>query len=195
MHTAWNKSFVPMLCRLGSTVMAAVVRLCCCGMFCSVLLGAATASAAGVVAGDGTAGSGGGVSSVMGAFGNIVPLIIVVVIFYFLILRPQQKKVKEHQVLLSNLKKGDVVVSMGGIYGTIAKVDHTVVSVEIAQGVVIKLQKDAVSSIEQQRGRDFSHATQSKRVKNDSEVDEKMEEKVDEKGAERKISSGKVRHS
>ena len=68
---------------------------------------------------------------------QFIPLILIFVIFYFLLIRPQQKKVKEHKAMVENLKKGDKVVTSGGITGTITRiVDNDKVEVEIADDAV-----------------------------------------------------------
>ena len=65
----------------------------------------------------------------MEAFGTFLPLILIFVVFYFLLIRPQQRKVKQHKEMLSNLKRGDKIVTSGGIIGTINKVaDNRAVS-------------------------------------------------------------------
>lgn len=74
-----------------------------------------------------------------GGFAAFVPLILMFVIFYFLLIRPQQKKHKEHQQMVNNLKKGDKVITSGGIHGVIVKVDETDVQLEIAEKVKIKV--------------------------------------------------------
>ena len=74
-----------------------------------------------------------------GGFAAFVPLILMFVIFYFLLIRPQQKKAKEHQDMVSNLKKGDKVVTSGGIHGKIVRVDDTEVQLEIAEKINIKV--------------------------------------------------------
>jgi preprotein translocase subunit YajC len=76
---------------------------------------------------------------------SFIPLILLIVVFYFLLIRPQSKKAKEHKALLSQLKKGDEIVTSGGILGKVVTVDDSFVSVEIAKEVIIKLQKPAVT--------------------------------------------------
>ncbi len=80
-----------------------------------------------------------------GGFASFVPLILMFVIFYFLLIRPQQKKAKEHQAMLGDLKKGDKIVTSGGIHGTITKVDDTDVTVEIADKVRVKVTRSNVA--------------------------------------------------
>ncbi len=82
-----------------------------------------------------------------GPFANVaqfVPLILIFVVFYFLLIRPQQKKAKEHQSYLANLKKGDKVVTGGGIHGQITGITDSVVTLEIAENVRIKVNRGAI---------------------------------------------------
>ncbi len=74
-----------------------------------------------------------------GGFFAFVPLLLMFVIFYFLLIRPQQKKAKEHQAMIEALKKGDKIITSGGIYGTITKVEDNDLQVEIADNVRIKM--------------------------------------------------------
>lgn len=79
-----------------------------------------------------------------GGLASFVPLILIFVVFYFLLIRPQQKKAKEHQAFLSNLKKGAEVVTSGGIHGRITGLTDTIVTMEIADGVRIKVNRSSV---------------------------------------------------
>mgnify|MGYP001496068663 CR=1 FL=1 len=73
-------------------------------------------------------------------FAQFIPLILIFVIFYFFLIRPQQKKVKEHKAMVENLKKGDNIVTSGGITGTITRViDNDKVEVEIAENVTVEV--------------------------------------------------------
>ena len=73
-------------------------------------------------------------------FAQFIPLILIFVIFYFFLIRPQQKKVKEHKAMVESLKKGDKVVTSGGITGTISRViDNDKVEVEIADNVTVEI--------------------------------------------------------
>ena len=73
-------------------------------------------------------------------FAQLIPLILIFVIFYFFLIRPQQKKVKEHKAMVENLKKGDKVVTSGGITGTIQRIiDNDKVEVEIAENVTVEV--------------------------------------------------------
>ncbi len=72
--------------------------------------------------------------------GQFIPLILIFVIFYFFLIRPQQKKVKEHKAMVEGLKKGDKVVTSGGITGTITRiVDNDKVEVEISDNVTVEV--------------------------------------------------------
>ena len=74
--------------------------------------------------------------------GQFIPLILIFVIFYFFLIRPQQKKVKEHKAMVEGLKKGDKIVTSGGITGTITRVvDNDKVEVEIAENVKVEIVK------------------------------------------------------
>jgi preprotein translocase subunit YajC len=81
--------------------------------------------------------------------GSPIPMmVIVVVIFYFLLLRPQQKRAKEHQELVKNLRRGDTVVTSGGLVGKVTKVvDDEQVEVEIADGVRVRQVRSMVTGV------------------------------------------------
>ena len=87
--------------------------------------------------------AGGGQSAIT----SLVPLVIMFGIFYFLLIRPQQKKAKEHKALLDALKKGDQVVTAGGMHGKITSVDDAVVTIEVANNVNIKFNKGHVAAV------------------------------------------------
>ncbi len=78
---------------------------------------------------------------------SFLPLILMFVVFYFLLIWPQQKKAKAHRQLLSNLKKGDEVVTASGIYGTITGITESVVTLEIAEKVRIKVSRSSIAGI------------------------------------------------
>lgn len=81
-------------------------------------------------------------------FGMVIPFVFIFVVFYFLILRPQQKKFKLHQAMVAGLKKGDEVVTSGGILGKVKSIDDKgFAQVEIASGVVVKVLSATVSSV------------------------------------------------
>lgn len=80
-------------------------------------------------------------------FMPIIMMVVFVVIFYFLLIRPQQKKAKEHQALVSKLNAGDEVVTTGGILGKVIEVGDSFVTLEVADGVRMKVQKFQVGSL------------------------------------------------
>jgi preprotein translocase subunit YajC len=89
-------------------------------------------------------GGGGGGSQGMASF---LPLILMFVVFYFLLIWPQQKKAKAHRQVLASLQKGDNVVTSSGIYGTITGLTDTVVTLEIAEKVRIKVSRSAIAGV------------------------------------------------
>ncbi|MDP9138608.1 MAG: preprotein translocase subunit YajC [Pseudomonadota bacterium] len=81
-------------------------------------------------------------------FGMLFPLLAIMVIFYFLLIRPQQRKMKDHQELVKNVRRGDTIVTSGGIVGKIAKViDDKEVMVDLAEAVQVRLVKHAISEV------------------------------------------------
>ena len=79
---------------------------------------------------------------------SLVPLILVFVIFYFLLIRPQQKRVKEHRQMVENLRRGDQVVTGGGIYGKVTKVrEGEEIEVEIAEGVRVRVARSTITAV------------------------------------------------
>ena len=72
--------------------------------------------------------------------GQFIPLILIFVIFYFFLIRPQQKKVKEHKLMVESLKRGDKVITSGGIVGTVERIiDNDKVEVQISENVVVEI--------------------------------------------------------
>lgn len=80
-------------------------------------------------------------------YASLMPLVLIFVVFYFLLIKPQQKRMKEHQAVLGALKKGDEVVTGGGLIGRITKVDDTRVTVEISKGVEVVALKSTISAL------------------------------------------------
>ena len=78
---------------------------------------------------------------------SLLPLVIIFVIFYFLLIRPQTKRAKEHRKMVEAMAVGDEVVTNGGVAGRVTKVGEQFVSVEVANGVELKVQKHAVSTV------------------------------------------------
>jgi len=89
-------------------------------------------------------GSGGGGGGGLGAF---LPLIIIFAIFYFLLIRPQQRKAKQHKQLLADLRKGDKVVSSGGLHGLITGMSDDVLTVEISPKVRVKISRGSIAGV------------------------------------------------
>ena len=81
-------------------------------------------------------------------FAQFIPLILIFVIFYFFLIRPQQKKVKEHKIMVQNLKRGDEVITSGGIIGRVERVfDDGRLEMNISEGVNVEVVKDTVQSL------------------------------------------------
>jgi preprotein translocase subunit YajC len=95
-------------------------------------------------------GQGGGAAGQgAGGFGGLIPIVLMFVIFYFLLIRPQQKRNKEHQAMIGNLKKGDRIITNGGIYGRITGLDESTLTVEIADRVRVKVVRANVAGLAQ----------------------------------------------
>lgn len=94
-------------------------------------------------------GPGGAGGEGAGGFGAFIPLILMFVIFYFLLIRPQQKKTKEHREMVSNLRKGDRIVTTGGLHGRITGLSDTTLTVEIADKVRVKVARGNVGALSQ----------------------------------------------
>ncbi len=82
-----------------------------------------------------------------GLMSNVILFGSIILIFYFMIIRPQQKRTKERQKLIDSMKKGDKVITSGGMYGTIAGLDDKTVLVEIADKIKVKLDRSAIATI------------------------------------------------
>lgn len=82
-----------------------------------------------------------------GGLTSFLPLIIIFAVFYFLLIRPQMKRAKDHKNLVANLSMGDEVVTNGGLLGKIVDINDSFLTVELAEQVQIKLQRQAVASI------------------------------------------------
>jgi len=84
----------------------------------------------------------------MEAFGQFIPLILIFAIMYFLLIRPQQKKVKEHAAMVQALRRGDQVVTQGGLIGKVVKVkDENEVEVEVADGVKVRVVQSTIAQV------------------------------------------------
>ncbi|MGB0608402.1 MAG: preprotein translocase subunit YajC [Paracoccaceae bacterium] len=84
----------------------------------------------------------------MDAFGQFIPLILIFAIMYFLLIRPQQKKVKQHQAMVSALRRGDQVVTQGGLIGKVVKVkEDNELEVELAEGVKVRVVQSTIAQV------------------------------------------------
>ncbi len=80
-----------------------------------------------------------------GGIASFIPLILIFAVFYFMLIRPQQKQAKQMQQFLSDLKNGNKVVTKGGVHGTITRLTDSVVTLEIAENVRIKISRSAIA--------------------------------------------------
>ncbi|WP_308916410.1 preprotein translocase subunit YajC [Jannaschia sp. LMIT008] len=88
------------------------------------------------------------VGGAAGALGSFLPLILIFAIMYFLLIRPQQKKVKEHRAMVEALRRGDRVVTQGGLIGKVTKVrDDNELEVEIATGVNVTVVRSTIAQV------------------------------------------------
>lgn len=97
-----------------------------------------------IAVGGGNAAAAGQTSSLL----SMAPMVLIFVVFYFLMIRPQQKKVREHQKMVEGLRRGDKVITSGGIIGKIVKVsDDNEATVEIADGIQIRVVRSTISQV------------------------------------------------
>jgi preprotein translocase subunit YajC len=99
----------------------------------------ATAYAMGAPGGDGAAQGGG--------FSSLIMMIAIFAIFYFILIRPQQKKMKEHKKMVAELKKGDRIITSGGMYATVENATPDTLTVKIAEGVKVKITRGSVGAV------------------------------------------------
>lgn len=83
----------------------------------------------------------------LGMISSLLPLVLIFVIFYFLLIRPQQKKAKEHRQMVENLKKGDKIITSGGIYGVVDNVGANTIILKIAENVKVKFGKGYIATV------------------------------------------------
>lgn len=84
----------------------------------------------------------------MEAFGQFIPLILIFAIMYFLLIRPQQQKLKKHQAMVTALRRGDQVVTQGGVIGKVSKIkDDNEVEVEVADGVRVRIVRGTIAQV------------------------------------------------
>jgi preprotein translocase subunit YajC len=82
-----------------------------------------------------------------GPIGSLLPIVLIFVIMYFLILRPQQQKQRLHREMIANVRRGDTIVTTGGLIGKVAKVDETEIQVEIAEGTRVRLVRGMIAEV------------------------------------------------
>ncbi|MDR1470625.1 MAG: preprotein translocase subunit YajC [Spirochaetaceae bacterium] len=121
----------------------------------------------------GAEGAVGGASGLVSLF----PFVIIIAIFYFLIIRPQNKKQKETQRMLGALKKGDKVVTIGGIHGTIASIDGTDVIVKVDDNTKIKFLRSAISNVS--NAKEEKTEEKEEKAKKTEKIEEKKNDKVE----------------
>jgi len=115
-------------------------------------------------------------------FFQFIPLVLILGVFWFLIIRPQQKKQKEHVSMVDSLRKGDKVITNGGIFGTIVKVGDDRITLEIASKVQIQIERQQVARMDKKiaEGKeDTDDAVEEKEVK--KKVAKKVTKKVTKK--------------
>lgn len=88
-----------------------------------------------------------GADPMAGAMMQILPLVLILVVFYFLLIRPQQQARKRHQDMVANLKKGDIIVTSGGMIGTIRSVKDDEVRVELAPNVEVRVLRHTIAEV------------------------------------------------
>ena len=116
----------------------------------------------------------GGDAASQSPFFQFIPLVLILGVFWFLIIRPQQKKQKEHMRMVESLKKGDKVVSNGGIFGTIVKVGDDRITLEIASKVQIQIERQQVARMDKK-------VAERKDDKEDSAEEKKAAKKLSKK--------------
>lgn len=89
-----------------------------------------------------------------GILGQLLPFILIFAVFYFLLIRPQQKRAKEHRNMVDNLKKGDVIISSGGIKGKVSKAAEgsDTIEVEISKGVTVEIIRAMIAEVRDKDG-------------------------------------------
>ncbi|GLI54466.1 preprotein translocase subunit YajC [Thermodesulfovibrio yellowstonii] len=84
---------------------------------------------------------------IMSLVASLLPLVLIIVVFYFLLIRPQQKRAKEHRQMLENLKRGDKVITVGGLYGVVDSVNPNTVVLKVAENVKLKFSKQSIAAL------------------------------------------------
>lgn len=88
-----------------------------------------------------------GAGGLMGSLGSMLPLVLMFVVLYFIMIRPQMKRQKEHRAMIEALAKGDEVVTTGGLFGRVTAIGEGQLTLEIASGVEVQIQRGAVTQV------------------------------------------------
>jgi preprotein translocase subunit YajC len=88
-----------------------------------------------------------GAAGMFGQFGQFLPIVVMFIALYFLMIRPQMKRQKEHKAMIEAVSRGDEVVTSGGMLGKVTKVSDVYVSVEVADGTEVVVQKSAITTL------------------------------------------------
>jgi preprotein translocase subunit YajC len=88
-----------------------------------------------------------GADSMFGSLGQLLPLVLMFVVLYFIMIRPQMKRQKEQKAMIDALAKGDEVVTTGGVIGRVAKLGESILQIEVANGVELQVQRNAVLQV------------------------------------------------
>jgi preprotein translocase subunit YajC len=94
-----------------------------------------------------TAPAAAGADSMFGSLGQLLPLVLMFVVLYFIMIRPQMKRQKEQKAMIDALAKGDEVVTTGGVIGRVAKLGESILQIEVANGVELQVQRNAVLQV------------------------------------------------
>lgn len=90
---------------------------------------------------------GGAGATAGGGASSLIMMVVIFAIFYFILIRPQQKKMKEHKKMVMELKKGDRVITAGGMYGTVENTTTETLTIKIAEGVKVKITRGSVGTV------------------------------------------------
>ncbi len=82
-----------------------------------------------------------------GSLFSLLPLVVIFILFYFLLIRPQQKRAKQHKEMVTALKKGEEIVTNGGLLGKVTDVDDNFITLEISSGLNVKVQRQSVAQV------------------------------------------------
>lgn len=129
------------------------------------------------------AGTAGSASGTAGLLGSVVPFLLIIVVFYFFLIRPQNKKQKETEKMLNALKKGDKVITIGGIHGTVSSVKDKTVIVKVDDNTKLEFNRTAISSVEKSEA-ELAKEKEEKTAKKDSKKSSDEAEKETTESAE-----------